>query len=385
MENEERILEYRGLFGPANGTAEEILNSILASLGSAKRIAEMAADCLSTIGPVSDAVIPTLIKNLHHDERASRAIRATLRGMGEVALQQLVAALPQSGIPLRYYVIKAIGEFGPAARSTADCLRPLLVSSDALDRFYAAGALTSIEGSRSELTLEIASAYSGVGYTEIEVDFATNCLADLGSDAADAVPIIILGLIALDDLSASGPTFVLGKIGHRSIPAIPALLHRACQRSSAPSDRGTDYASSALQAIAEDLRMRGELSEPLARAISGRVSDANLQSSCCGVADSTHAIRDLERWLEHADLSVRLGAIAGLGLFGPAAKPAWERLGKFLRSESPEERLQAALACGQIGGFEESYGRIAINALGQARVSAAMREWVQQVLSGRQA
>ncbi|MFO0916499.1 MAG: hypothetical protein U0795_26315 [Pirellulales bacterium] len=383
MKNEKMILGYREIFGPENGTAEETLNSILSSLGAAKRTAEMAADCISSIGPVTDAVIPALIKNLHQDERASRAIRSALRGMGDLALEQLVASLPNATAPLRYYLIRAIGEFGAAARSASRSVQLLLGSTDPVDRLYAAAALTSMSEGRSDLTIEIAKAFSGLGYSELEVEFATICLADLASDSADALPIIILGLIRLDDFLASGPMYVLGKIGFRGIPAVPALLHRVCQRSTSEFDRCNEYAASALEAIAVDLRTRGELTEPLERALACRVPGSKMQANCRVVAETTNAIEQLEAWLDHSDLMMRLGAIAGLGFFGPAAMSMAKKLDKFLSADSPEERLHAAIACRQICGHASSYGRIAAMAVNQTRLSPAMMEWVQQVLSDK--
>ncbi|MFO0916507.1 MAG: hypothetical protein U0795_26355 [Pirellulales bacterium] len=259
-------------------------------------------------------------------------------------------------------------------------MQSLLGAADPLDRFYAAWALTSIEGRKSDLTIEIARAYSGLGYSEIEIDIATDYLSDLGSDAADALPVIILGLMGLDDFLSSGPTDVLGKTGHRGIPAVPALLHQVSRLSSDQFEVVDERAANALESIAGDLRNRDELSEPLERAIGCRVSGSKQQSSCHLVAELTNAIRALEAWLDHPDLSMRLGAMAGLGFFGPAAIPALDHLCSFFSSDTPEERLHAAVACRQIGGDEKLYEEITALALDQSRVSAAMREWVQQVL-----
>ncbi len=87
-------------------------------------------------------------------------------------------------------------------------------------------ALASIEGFRAELCIDIAKAFSGRPYTENEVEFAVRCLSEMGLSAAEALTIIVLGLIRLDDLLASGPAFVLSKIGSPAVLAIPALLQR---------------------------------------------------------------------------------------------------------------------------------------------------------------
>ncbi len=371
MKNEDIILRYRDLFGN-QGTADQVLGSILEGLGSDKRTAEMAASAISEIGPVTDDVIPALINNLYHDERASQAIRSALRGMGDPALQQLVSRLPSAQVPLRYLLIKAIGEFGPAARSAAPHLQLVFNSTDPIDRLYAVMALASIEGFRAELCIDIAKAFSGRPYTENEVEFAVRCLSEMGLSAAEALPIIVLGLIRLDDLLASGPAFVLSKIGSPAVLAIPALLQRSEQ-----------CAATSLERIIADVDHRGELNESLRMALAIQDRAARIQASCFAVVQSTPSLKILGDWLDHHDLHMRLGSIATLGSFGTAAVPMLQQLRPFFDSDHPEERMHAAVASWQIGAPEPKYERIAILALEESNAAASTIEWVKRVFSSQ--
>lgn len=115
MNDEDRdfLLSHADWAGLPDGTPEQILEGLIDMLNSDKRTAEIAAGEVSRFGLTNSSVIPALIDNLDHDERAARAMRRALCSIGSEGLHQLVARLPNAKNWFhRCSILRAISEFG---------------------------------------------------------------------------------------------------------------------------------------------------------------------------------------------------------------------------------------------------------------------------------
>jgi glyceraldehyde-3-phosphate dehydrogenase type I len=152
-----------------------------------------AAKALGKIGPVTDQVIPALIK-----------------------------ALEDSDWEVRYYAAKALGKIGPVAKDAAPALIKVLEDSDSYVRRYAAEALGKIGPVTDQVIPALVRALKGSDrYVH---RYAAEALGKIGPVAKDAAPALIKALEDSDSYVRRYAAEALGKIGPVTDQVIPALV-----------------------------------------------------------------------------------------------------------------------------------------------------------------
>jgi Sigma-70, region 4/HEAT repeats/PBS lyase HEAT-like repeat len=156
------------------------------------RIEAVAA--LGGIGEVDRSVIPVLVKSLQDkDSRVcEEALRAVL-GVGKQAIPSLIAALQNSDLSRRTYIIRALAGFGDTKAAVPELI-PLLKSPNRADRLAAAQALGHFPSEADVIIPALMPLLKKT--TETDSYMAAKAIGQIGPQAKQAVPALIQLLAA---------------------------------------------------------------------------------------------------------------------------------------------------------------------------------------------
>ncbi len=234
---------------------EAPLPKLIQDLGSADQsVRDQALEALSELGPQAASAVPALIEALGHTDRehswrAARALGA-IGPQAEAAVPQLTKALKDEHPKVRAYAAYALGRIGkPAAIGASDALIENAFDKDPLVRRSTLRALRMLDPPQ-ERTMPLVMRILEEGDVSIILPalqslaeqgkdavprlrealkheaaqyWACLALADIGPDAADAVPDLRAVLKARDPDVRLEALVALGQIGSASKPAIPEI------------------------------------------------------------------------------------------------------------------------------------------------------------------
>ncbi|MEQ1828385.1 MAG: hypothetical protein ABL921_20660 [Pirellula sp.] len=358
----ERLRHYTEWLGlPETATIDECLQALLECLNADKRTAENAADLISMIGPISHQVIPALIKNLDHDERAAQSMRRALNGMGPDALGQLVTELDTATKWHRESILLAIGEFGPQGSIAIPSLERHIESDEDLSTSVAAAiAHVRVIGPNSHNILHVAKGLFPQEFVVPEIGgHAYRTIYANPSFASEVLPMLIGSLVISQYDSYYGvfPCELLGGIGFRALPAVPAL-----QRASCGDIEVSKAAKFALDQIYTSLKKRRLLNSALERAFDCNTA-TSLDACAALIVAGSNSLQQLLRSLGHRDVEMRRGAILSIGSFGVAAQSSLPAIKDLTHNEDIVLRAYAAVANWQISGKAKRNASIVVEVL----------------------
>jgi hypothetical protein len=204
----------RELYDDWTSPPDELLKRLLDNLRADKRTAEWTANLVHQLGPVTDDVIPAMIRALDFEERSARPLRRALVACGPPAMTQLVEELRTTNRDdsLRCtLLIQAIGEFSAAAAEATSDLTECLDHPLLHVRVHAAIALWRIDGRAQGRASVVAQGLSIPGLWEI-VDPSVAALCEMGAEAQEVLP-VLLGVLEMDDARTGSDRFYLGRRG----------------------------------------------------------------------------------------------------------------------------------------------------------------------------
>ena len=318
----ERAAGALGAIGNLDNSASDRLHRALSDESSRVRVGVAQILWKITADPAS--LLPILIAGLKDDDPFVRWNAATTLGdMGPAATPALAAlewALHDRDDGVQMHVARALGNVGAAA----DRVVPALIS---LLREHSTRRVQT-QGERLHLVVH-AALHS---FSVAAVPHLTKALAESGDE------------FRLRILS------VLGHLGHLSAPALPALVDLLGHENPAMRRR----TAFVLGQIGPD----AETAAPLVQTLLGdvdpivRVAAAQALWRIGSWSDSAWKILMDAVIEDRTPAAARIIAIGALGGLGPAALEAVPVLRRLLSGGSTprEERLQAALALGQIIG-----------------------------------
>ncbi len=173
-----------------------------------------------------------------------------------------------------------------------------------------------------------------------EQRLAALTLASVGESAAAAVPALMDNLTAKDAQARAAAAYALGKIGPAARAAAPALV-------TAAADEDSMVRHQVLAAL-RNIDPPHDLVVPLFAKMLGSVNSGEAATLADTLADAgAAAVPELVRAL--ADKGAAYWACLALAEIGPPAAPAVPALGKLLRSDEAEVRMQALVALAAIG------------------------------------
>jgi HEAT repeat protein len=173
-----------------------------------------------------------------------------------------------------------------------------------------------------------------------EQRLAALTLASVGESAAAAVPALMDNLTAKDAQARAAAAYALGKIGPAARAAAPALV-------TAAADEDSMVRHQVLAAL-RNIDPPHNLVVPLFAKMLGSVNSGEAATLADTLADAgAAAVPELVRAL--ADKGAAYWACLALAEIGPPAAPAVPALGKLLRSDEAEVRMQALVALAAIG------------------------------------
>ena len=233
---------------------------------------------------------------------------------------------PENDQDFRYNGVKALGRIGPAAKSAEPLLLSALKSPDATYRVEAAVALWKISQHPAALPAVLEVLRAGRGNTSDETADdaaydATMSLLQFGSQAAGALPDLILALGSPHPDVRRAAVTVLASLGTLAVDPIVAALEE---------NSGVDprAAADALGLILEDVRIntfyRPETTEAQLLEVAARLH--------------SKVVPVLGRFLFDPQPEVRLSAARALARLGPSSVPV---LLSALRSENPRAKQTA--------------------------------------------
>jgi len=303
-----------------------------------------AAEMLSLLGPAAAAAIPDLTAALAFADSADPVERALLRA-GPASIPALEAAAAHPSAEIRPRAVKLLGEFKPLRPESIRVLVRAAQDPGELIRAQAARSLGSVNPSSASDCLTVRAALLPLARDPAYLVRAA-ALRSL-RQAGPAVPeTLAAAREALADRAALVRLEAAKTLWHfEANPAeiIPILVEilpteEGWQAAYALGDIGPPAASAA-PALVEVLR-----TERIARAFRTPPSSA-LALGKIGPG----AIPALVEIITHADLRVRLNALAAFGFMGRPGHPAVPRLLGLLRDREREVRHVAALTLASLG------------------------------------
>jgi HEAT repeat protein len=233
---------------------EDVQSLIQAIGGQDQAAALQAIDDLANLGPQAEPAVAALLQALGGSDETVRSHAArTLGSLGDKAAEAvsaLTAALKDESVTVRAYAAFALGRIGKAAAPAAEVLAENAFDKDALVRRASLGALRSIDAPR-EITRPIILRVLKEGDPSIVMpalqSFAEEakqdlprlkeilqddelcywaCIvaADMGPDAAPAVPELSSLLDQTDPDIRMHAAIALAEIGETAAAAVPLLV-----------------------------------------------------------------------------------------------------------------------------------------------------------------
>ncbi len=236
------------------------LPALIESLSSDSPMkAACASRALGELGPDAISAAPALVKNLGSgDEPLRREAIDALGQIGAPAVQPLAAALDSGDAKTRQGAAAALGQVGQPAVEAAPALAALLQKeSDVPARAAALAALPAISGP-SAATVDLLMA--GVRNDNPEVRHAAiNGLLSSKAISEQAVPALTAELKSEAAPARQRAAAVLGRMGTRAQPAIPALIEVARKepQENAFTDALAQIGTPALQPLVDQLSVSG--------------------------------------------------------------------------------------------------------------------------------
>ncbi len=298
---------------------------------------------LAAIGP---AAMPALIEGL--SDFRSDVRNGVIKAMVEIgippreAIQPLIEALEDSNRIVRANAAFALGKIGPPAKQAIPTLTKLLTDPDADVRAAASKAVGAID---PKATVAIEPLVRGLSGDWLERKNAIESLSKMGKAAVPAVTEALRDRDVKVRLSAA---FVLGEIGSEAKDAVPALIIRLKDHAELPGGIPVN------QVVAEALGKIGpparDAVRPLLDAVErGGVNMTDVvQKALTGIGPP--ALPAIIEGLNHNYSLARSSAAYAIGKLGPAAADAVPALIHTLENDEDwYVRGSAAYALGQIG------------------------------------
>lgn len=350
---------------------------VLALSHSEPHVRSNAVEALAGIGPVTDDVIPSVIRALRDPPVRSRAVLA-LAKFGEKSIPALKASLGDDEIysSVRRAFVK-IDE--PAARALSKALDDGSIGRRAEDVLAAMG--------------EPAVPIVIEGFPSGAVEARTRVLVRIGRPA---IPALIEGLGDKRDSVRRSCGLTLCELGPEAVDALPALIEMISRNSSeAESYALWRFGRSGVPDLARAASSEDEVIRLMAvRSLSGirpRPAGAYpvlidaLNDPDSWVVDAAAesfreagpaAVPPLLRAVQHHRPETRRAAVRALGLCRPSPKKVLEPLKTALRDSDVEVSRLAAAALGSMGADAKGASRELIRTLGDDGV----RWWSTQAL-----
>jgi HEAT repeat protein len=356
---------------PADKSVQDLLKQVKST---DVRTAIRAYGELQRLG-LGETAVETLIDYLKDNENLVRdATARSLAHIGAPAVPPLTTLLGDPDEKMRTAAVAALTRMGPAAKSAVPRLKQLSRKGPGALRLKAAAALWRIDKDRAafkQLTRAVLD-------RDLRMD-AAGVLGDLGPDARDAVPAMVLALKAEGNGSNRGwILFAIGRLGaagRAAVPAVVAALRDPDEsvRSTAASTLGdiglpAAAAAPALTAClktkgthlremaAGSLGFLGPAAEPAVPALVQVLADPNAGVRSMAVLSLGRVARRekqvvpaLMAALKDKETDLRRFAATALGEFGPAARAAGPARAGLLRYEETNVRTAAAEALGKLG------------------------------------
>ncbi|MBM3835455.1 MAG: hypothetical protein FJ403_19710 [Verrucomicrobia bacterium] len=226
------------------GAEEDLAAQMNVALNSPNPLVRLgAAESLVEAGRASEArVTSTLVSLLDHDRAPTRcdAALAVLRceNQSESTSVRAVEILLRDGdLPARTEVFKMIEALGPIVRAAQPALMELLKSSECLDRYRAALALSSVAFDNSDAAYAVSSLVADAHpAVQVNASVALSRFEMLDHRVAPAVTSLLNGTNRFLGLNACG---IIGRLGPEASEAVPSLQRLLDDRSPGPGkDRG---------------------------------------------------------------------------------------------------------------------------------------------------
>jgi RNA polymerase sigma factor (sigma-70 family) len=204
---------------------------------------EEAVMALGAIAEVDHTLIPTVMASIRDKDSGVRevSVQALSQLVGEPAIPHLLTALKDPSQENRNWVLYAIGQFGPDARSAVPAVAALLKKGTKADRVIAAEVLGRIGPAAAGAVPALVELLKD--RSKMECFVAATALGRIGPGAREAVPPLIdllndtaprrfpfdMALLPLfagpqEYILAGDAARALGEIGPAARAALPALL-----------------------------------------------------------------------------------------------------------------------------------------------------------------
>ncbi|MFV1964182.1 MAG: HEAT repeat domain-containing protein [Pirellulaceae bacterium] len=231
-----------------------------------------AADALGDLGGEAQAAVPALVKALNHEDsevcwHICRAL-GTIGGGDEAAVTALAKVLADENPNVRAYAAFALGRMGKAGMPAVDALLQASFDPEPLVRRAAGRAIRAIDPPQ-EKTLPVVMKILDEGDPAVIMPalstlaeegkdavprlrnalkherasyWACIVLAEIGPDAAEAVPDIQAVLAHADPDARMQALLALGEIGPASAPAVPKIIELLEESQFPPIQTAAAYA-----------------------------------------------------------------------------------------------------------------------------------------------
>lgn len=277
-------------------------------------------------------------------EQIGEAAEALI-AMGKPAVPALVTALKEEKDPARRgFVVRILGQIGPAAKEASSALTALLndASEDSLSVATALGLVDP--DSKAWLPVLVAGLGDEKDMTRMS---AAHGLREIGSAAKDAVPALIDAMKDKSPLVKDYATMALGEIGTASEKTVPTLIVAMLEKEGATRQAATkalgtigQEAKAAIPSLLVLMKGDDEYMQLYAATALSKIDPK-----------ATQAIPTLIRLLK--EYGVDFVAARELGEMGPKAKQAIPALVVALGADSSQVKAAAALALYKIDPAEK--------------------------------
>jgi HEAT repeat protein len=310
---------------------------------------------LSRLGPHDRRVVVQIISELANKDSEVRFFAASSLGQlapgwaEEPAIQQsiiqaLARTLNDPAFNVRGAAAYALAKCGPAAQSTLPTLLQALRSPGSMMLWEPLWAVACIGGDSNTIVAAVAPLLQST--QAVARAYAAYTLCRVTSDTNQGLPILVDLLCSGDDNTAPLAASMLGRLGPLAITALLDLEHAA---ESSSSDLRIS-AAKALWKISGDPGFALKVSQPTL--MSGRRPE-QIETSALLVElgpKAAPALPGLIVALDNQDFLIRHNAVRALGAIGPPAAQALPQLQLLLNDPFPSIRKAAAESIRLVSG-----------------------------------